>query len=198
MFKRIAHRLAAIPAVYDAVQYLNGGAYTYGLLRRHLAAVPAGALLLDVGGGTGLVAGLLTTDCHYLCIEPDSQKLGGQRVHLGRAVQGDGCHLPVAASCADWVVLMSVLHHLDGRQLPALLREVRRALKPGGRLLVLEPVWDPRRPIGRLLWAYDRGAHPRTEAAIVDQLAAVGRLEERFGYAINHRCVLCVVAKVSE
>jgi SAM-dependent methyltransferase len=197
MFKRIAHRLAAIPAVYDAVQYLNGGAYTYGLLRHHLAAVPAGALLLDVGGGTGLIESLLTTPCHYLCIEPDSQKLTGPRGQGGRAVQGDGCQLPLAASCADWVVLMSVLHHLDEQQLPVLLQEVRRALKPGGHLLVLEPVWAPKRPMGRLLWAYDRGAHPRTEAVIVDQLAAVGRLEQRFSYAINHRCVLCVVAKAS-
>jgi SAM-dependent methyltransferase len=52
--------------------------------------------------------------------------------------------LPFAADSFDWVFCCEVLHHNDRRSLVATLREIRRVLRPGGRLLVVnEPLRWP-------------------------------------------------------
>jgi SAM-dependent methyltransferase len=50
--------------------------------------------------------------------------------------QGAAEHLPAADDCFDAAVLRLALHHVEEPQ--AVLREVRRILRPGGRLVVLD------------------------------------------------------------
>ena len=55
-----------------------------------------------------------------------------------------------------------VSHHLTDYHLEQMLAESRRVLKPKGVFILLDPVWDPKNLMGRLLWRYDVGSHPRT------------------------------------
>jgi SAM-dependent methyltransferase len=53
----------------------------------------------------------------------------------GGKLASDKVKLPVAAESVDLVVMTSVFTHLDRAAADAYLREVRRVLRPGGRLL---------------------------------------------------------------
>lgn len=105
--------------------------------------------LLDVGGGEGAfleavarrVPGLgLTLFDLPAVTERARRRLAGAglegRVELRG---GDFLHDPLPAG-ADLVTLVRVLHDQDDHQALALLRSVRRALAPGGTLVVGEPM----------------------------------------------------------
>lgn len=104
---------------------------------------PFGALL-DLGTGTGRMLELLAPFCdRALGIDASHDMLGVARVNLDRARvahaqvrHGDVYDLNVPAGAYDLVVVHQVLHYLDD---PArALVEARRALRPGGRLLVVD------------------------------------------------------------
>lgn len=128
----------------------------------------AGARVLDVGGGTGSLKAQLTPGVRHTCIDLDWPKLEGyvRKFADARPIQGDATALPVRGGAVDGVTLALVTHHLTDAQLSSVLDEIARVLMPAGVLVVYDAVWAPRRPVGRLLWRYDRGSHPRT----VDQL----------------------------
>jgi len=54
------------------------------------------------------------------------------------AVLGDARSLPFADSSFEAVIGRRFLHHVPAEDRPAMLREARRVLKPGGRLVILE------------------------------------------------------------
>lgn len=61
-------------------------------------------------------------------------------------------------------------HHIGADDLNGLFRESRRILKSDGTMIFLDAVWNPSRPVARLIWKYDRGAYPRSAAALTDAL----------------------------
>ena len=71
-------------------------------------------------------------------------------------VAGDAHHTPFADSMFDYVVGNGALHHLD---LERALTEIARVLKPGGRAVFLEPMYNH-----PLLWALRR-LTPETHTA---------------------------------
>jgi len=68
--------------------------------------------------------------------------------------------------------MVAVSHHLDDALLTETLLEIRRVLRPYGRFIFLDAVWNPRHLVGRLIWKYDRGAFPRPLAEINQRLLA--------------------------
>lgn len=57
--------------------------------------------------------------------------------------------LPFAADTFDWVTASCVFHHIAPAERPAAVAELRRVLKPGGRLLLFEH--NPWNPLTRLI-----------------------------------------------
>ena len=100
--------------------------------------------LLDVGTGTGRMLEVLAPQAgRALGIDQSPQMLRMARARLERAGlrnaqlrQGDIFALPVERNSTDVAVLHQVLHYLDDPS--RALREVARALRPGGRLLVVD------------------------------------------------------------
>jgi transcriptional regulator, ArsR family len=100
--------------------------------------------LLDIGTGTGRILELLAPQStRALGIDQSPQMLGMARARLERAGlrnaqlrQGDIFALPAERDGYDLVVLHQVLHYLDDTS--RALREASRALRPGGRLLVVD------------------------------------------------------------
>lgn len=137
---------------------LSGDPAFAGLLQRGL--IPAGARVLDIGCGQGLMAALLGSLTGTSPAErawpagwapaPSGASIRGIELmprdvararealaHLGeraRFVQGDMCHADFGR--ADVAVILDVLHYVSHEAQLDVLRRVRDALTPGGTLLL--------------------------------------------------------------
>jgi SAM-dependent methyltransferase len=194
MLTGILHRLAAQPRIYDAVQGIFGAAEMNRRLAVRLAELPRPARVLDLGGGTGLAAELWPAGAAYICLDNDPLKLNRFRAKHphGFPVQADATRLPLASRSFDLVVCKAVSHHLSDPQLPMLMSESARVLRPGAHLVFVDAVWDPERWRGRLLWRYDAGSFPRVEAALREAISADFTITRWDVFAIHHRYVVCV------
>jgi len=100
--------------------------------------LPPGATVLDYGGGDGRWAVPLAARARLVVVaDVDERTL--HRVpphpHL-RSVLLDGARLPFPSGVFDLVFVNHVLHHVE--DLPTLAPELRRVVRPGGRLVAIE------------------------------------------------------------
>lgn len=97
--------------------------------------------LLDIGAGTNTLVHLYGNG-----VGVDIHEWGG-----GALVVEDSSNLPFEAACFDTITLIACLNHIPYRT--AVLREARRLLKQGGRLIItmIDPVLGA---IGHALWWY--------------------------------------------
>lgn len=76
--------------------------------------------------------------------------------HLGLSDVAE--HLPF-----DVVIGVGLLHHLDDTEASDFLRVARAALKPGGRLVTIDPCWaEGQNAMAKILIAADRGRNVRS------------------------------------
>jgi SAM-dependent methyltransferase len=108
-----------------------------------LCGCAKGATVLDLGCGPGWTSWFLR-ECGYRVISAD---LSLQMLVMSRArdhqappavpVAANGEQLPFRANEFDAVVVYDALHHMP--DVPAVVRECRRVLKPGGTITIGEP-----------------------------------------------------------
>jgi ubiquinone/menaquinone biosynthesis C-methylase UbiE len=113
-------------------------------IRRRVLSAATGRTL-EIGAGTGLNLPLYPPAVTSLTLtEPDGPMMGRLRRRAERQdrpvtiVQAPADRLPVADHSIDTVMCTLVLCTVA--DVPATLREIRRVLAPGGRLLVIEHV----------------------------------------------------------
>ncbi len=151
-------------ADYDRIEHVmalgSGPWYRRQALQR--AGLAAGAQVLDVGIGTGLVArealALVGPQGRVVGVDPSPGMMGQAHLPGVELLAGRAEALPRSDASADFLSMGYALRHLA--DLAAALAEFHRVLKPGGRLLILEIT----RPQGRiatlLLKTYMRAVVP--------------------------------------
>lgn len=136
--------------LYDVVHHVFG---VRGLHERMitLAAVEDGHLVLDVGCATGNLlrsVGRQYPKVELVGLDPDPVALARARRKARRAglditlSRGFAQELPYPDGSFDRVFSSLMLHHLDSESKDALLAEVRRVLRPDGRLVLADAVLD--------------------------------------------------------
>jgi SAM-dependent methyltransferase len=162
-----------------------GRAATIELAR--LAAVAPGAEVLDVGGGLGGAARVLARElgCRVTVLDYTEAfcRVGAdltRRTGLERLVafrHGSALAMPFPDHRFD--VVWSQHSSMNVEDKPRLCAEVRRVLRPGGRLALHEIMAGPHQPIHfPVPWARDRGlSFLATPAEVRRLLAAQGLVE---------------------
>jgi SAM-dependent methyltransferase len=129
----------------QAMQLAIGGEFrTQGILQANLllhSGLPPGGYLIDVGCGSGRLSSRLAQvwDGRYLGIDILDELLAHARSITQRRdwrfVRGDGLTIGEVDGCADMVCFFSVFTHLLHEESYVYLREARRVLRPGGRIV---------------------------------------------------------------
>jgi ubiquinone/menaquinone biosynthesis C-methylase UbiE len=137
----------------DTREYFNEVAGEWDAMRRRFfgegvrraaiakAGIAPGMLVADVGTGTGFLAEaaldagarVIGIDISEGMLAQVTARLAG-RPFIGRL--GDTAALPLQSGEVDAVVANMVLHHAEDP--PAAIREMARALKPGGTLVITD------------------------------------------------------------
>lgn len=136
--------------ITGAMSFGTGRWYRGDVLKRH--GVTAGTRLLDVGSGTGVIAALaqdlVGPTGAVVAVDPsegmlaEAKKAGVRDTRVGRGEQ-----LPVSDGEFDILTMGYALRHVE--DLVTTFREYRRALRPRGKVLLLEIT----RPEGRVQYA---------------------------------------------
>jgi len=148
VFDRVADRYDLMNDLMSLGLHRAWKAFAVGIARPR-----AGERILDIAAGSGDLARALAkrvgptgevwlTDINRRMLERGRDRLLDAGL-LAPAVQCDGERLPFADSSFDCVTVAFGLRNMTRKD--AALAEMRRVLKPGGRLVVLEfsRVWQP-------------------------------------------------------
>jgi len=157
--RKVAGVFDSVAARYDLMNDLMS-AGLHRLWKRFLieaSGVRSGDRVLDVAGGTGDVARLfasrvgpagtvILTDVNASMLAIGRDRLLDNGV-IAPALQCDAERLPFATASFDCVSVAFGLRNMTHKDLA--LGEMKRVLRPGGRLLVLEfsKVWKPLAPL---------------------------------------------------
>lgn len=116
---------------------------------------PGDGPVLDIGGGVGVAGKAFPAPRKYIVYDASRAALRHGREGLGASVPcgsvlGYAMELPFSAAVFEGVLLLDVLEHLHSADIDLCLSEVRRVMRPGGKLLVSTPnrlsgPWDARR-----------------------------------------------------
>lgn len=148
------------------------------------AGIPAGVTVIDVGAGTGFWTGplskavgpsgkVIAADVEPVMLDELRALAQAEGLTNVEVVQSEEFRIPLDDHVADAVVLGFVLHEPSNP--PALLHEVTRLLRPGGRILVID--WHKRPmekgpPIEHRLSEEETREMLRSEEFAVETLAA--------------------------
>lgn len=139
--------------------------------------------ILDAGCGTGGDALFLRRYGQVVGMDlaPEALELALPRLP-GLLTRGSVLDLPFATNSFDLVTSFDVLYHRGVPDEVAALREVRRVLKPAGRLLIRLPAYEFLRS------RHDAQVHTRrryTARSAIDLLAEAGFYVQRWTYALS-------------
>jgi ubiquinone/menaquinone biosynthesis C-methylase UbiE len=199
MIRKALHRIASFGFVYDLIQTVGRIDLVYRRFQRVLDAYPYHTVL-DLGGGTGRMQSVLSCDCKYYCLDNEMPKLlhFRGRTRNALAILGDATATPVAVESMDLVLCVAVSHHLNDSELQRMFSEIRRILKPRGRLMFYDALWKPKWLPGRLLWSLDRGSNPRCKEDLLNILTQHVRIIHQEEFRIAHDYLLLVASKDGE
>ncbi|MBA2541214.1 MAG: methyltransferase domain-containing protein [Deltaproteobacteria bacterium] len=148
-----------------------------------LLAIQPGSTVADVGAGTGYftvrlakrvgaTGEVIATELQPEMLRLLDHRVSRERITNVRLIRGTEQEAKLPERCCDLVLMVDVYHELSSP--PAIMAGVRRALKPKGRLVLVEYKGeDPKIPI--------KPEHKMTLAQIKKELAPLG-----FAFVTSH------------
>jgi len=183
-----------------------------GRLIIEAAGLSAGDRVLELGCGTGLFSRqFAATGCRLTAIDvsPELLAAASEKVTAGGAtfMVADAEDVPFGDGDFDAVIGSSVLHHLD---IDRALAEIRRVLRPGGRMAFAEPnMMNPQIALQRSVPLFRRWAGESPEETAFFRRGLARKLRERgfgevriepfdFLHPVTPRALIPVVRGIGE
>lgn len=160
MLRRLVHKMADRPALWDAARHVIEAGYRgeKAVIRGELGSLQG--VVLDVACGTGIYSPLFP-DSSYTGVDlSEGYVARARRKYKGKKFLAmDALDLRFAEASFDAVLMVGFLHHLTDVEVRQALREVKRVLKPGGTFLLIEdcPTRSRWNLLGRFLQSLDAG-----------------------------------------
>jgi ubiquinone/menaquinone biosynthesis C-methylase UbiE len=137
-----------VAGIYDRLfEHVSTGLRLVGIRMFRPAKAMA---ILDVGCGTGAHLDLYRRyQCHLIGLDASQSMLGVARKRLANLAQlelGDATHMPYADWKFDLVMSMLTLHEMSSDTRGAVLGEMKRVLKPDGRIVLIDFHTGPYHP----------------------------------------------------
>jgi len=169
---------------YDEINMLSSYrvVYQHEKYLEHLKSLPAGSIVLEVGGGDGTDASklldseltVIQSDISVGMVKKAKTKVSSDQINSSAFhIVCDAEQIPCENGSVDAVIIVAALHHLPSPE--AFFKEVNRVLKSGGLLVIgFEPntwpyfiIYPLFKRIGKLLGVRKRFKY--TEISIADQ-----------------------------
>ena len=151
----------SLPAVYRFAQRSIGSPEVRAAFVNERVRPSPGDRILDIGCGTGDIVQLLG-QVEYIGYDPKAEYIESARERygdLGEFFVGSVGAVDLEPESFDICIAKGVLHHLDDGAAVDLFREAARVLRPGGRLITMDPVLTDDQPrIARFLTEHQTGA----------------------------------------
>lgn len=165
------------PLVYSAFQTLMGAKRGRTLLVTDFIHPEQGMNVLDIGCGPAEILDYLPMvnywgfDISESYIQQATKRYSTKGKFTCKILNQDNLQdLPHF----DLVLAIGLLHHLDDNDALALLNIAHNALKPGGRLVTVDPCLEAgQNPIARYLILKDRGQNVRTREGYLTLISTV-------------------------
>jgi len=160
--------ILSLPAIYQLCQNLAGARRAREILVRDYIRPVAGMKILDIGCGPADILEVLP-EVRYIGFDASEEYIADAKKKWGP--RGEFTCATVNAQTLqerDFNIVMAigVLHHLDDQEARALFALAHELLRPGGRLITLDGVYDkPQSPVARYLLSKDRGEYVRRRDA---------------------------------
>src|SRR3546814_111974 len=156
------------PFVYSSFQSLMGAHAVRQKFVAEFVRPSEGMSVLDVGCGPADILAYLP-ELTYYGFDVSASYIAQAQRKFGRRGKFQNKQLLLAdlntLPSFDVVLALGLLHHLDDAVATELMQLVFKALKPGGRLLTIDPCLHPEQSmIARFLVNHDRGQNVRNKA----------------------------------
>lgn len=127
--------------------------------------------VLDFGCGVGTNCSLFAS-CNYIGIDCNPKRVQYAKYHYPDYTfkVTKGHTIPLQENSIDYVLIISVLHHIPTGEIGLYLEEFKRVLKPYGRVLVIEPCFFDKCHISNhFMKLFDRGKYIQSETGYLKQ-----------------------------
>ena len=172
-----ARSILSHPFIYSSFQRIMGGHQSRSRFVADFVRPHVGMRVLDIGcGPADFLAYLPEVD--YWGFDISDAYIERARGLFGRRGKFE-CRNRLVTDVEnmpsfDIVFALGLIHHLSDEEAVGIMRLAHKALKPGGRLLTVDPCFEPgQNLIARFLVSHDRGQHVRNKAAYASFANAV-------------------------
>ncbi len=196
LLTQLVHRLLDIPLIFELQETLCNN---YGGVRKEFSEYLSedGLKILDIGCSTGASAqSIVDMDRqNYTGIEliPKYAAFAAKRNPKGKVLAMDATKMDFPAHSFDLGFFLGVWHHMDDQTVRNSLINVKRVLKPGGVLLVAEPLFTPGRWYSNMFLKRDRGSYIRSRVGYLALTKGWHVERERFFRFSLHRFLSLVL-----
>jgi len=179
MIMDFARSALSFPAVYDSYQSLVGAPRCHQRFIADIVRPNAGDRVLDIGCGVGASVRYLPAGVRYVGIDISEAYIARARADYadrGEFVCVDA-GLVKAETLGEFDIAFSfgVLHHLSDEMVARVIDLVRKAVRPGGRFVTIDPCYEAgQNAIAKLLIDNDRGEFVRDSDGYTRLMAGLG------------------------